>query len=535
MPGRGFQSPNSAVLVFSGLEVVDASGTWSATARWQSATNTVLGPVHNHNTAQIVVQNGHVTITGASGTGNRGSAPEETLWIGFRFSRSSGTPQFTKITGTATVAMVYENPVTDVRGRLVSNTYQSVRGYVDRQAQYRDGGPIRQENDLLTSPIDVFVALLRDKNIGAGEPSTNVSTDNISEIRTALGPARIDGQIGIARTQGFEGSAEALRAFGIILRRSGDQYQFQDVGAGPVALLTDQHITQLSTNLSPLSEIYTEYLLSYRYSRPLGQHSRHIVADPYHIAHTTSASVRGDSIVAAGMFGSVLPGYRVHIEAPGISTSRSVLGVDDASTIRVDGEALPVSNSASVWIGPHFSYRCYLSAQKYGDFRRKKDIKQDLIADEATAQQVIDREISYHTVAKYRAEVQAPIGAARINEGDRICLDHIDLPAPLQSRKVARYPNGLPYAQTDINAGLIITDGDAQLDIGTVCARSGHDVEVLRVDGHVGRGSLDTLRQNWPASTALYHQPHTWIVTRRSIDPENSVVSLRTETWDDLP
>lgn len=451
-------------------------------------------------------------------------------FIYWYFYRATGV---TPPSGTVNISMsaacdlVYQNPILDARA--IPNTYQAITGYIDRQENYKDGGPVRAEGEKLTSPIDVVIALLRDDEVGAGAKSQNVITHNVAAIRDRLGTARIDGQIGTSRVQSFSEWQNLLRSFGISLQVSGGEYRILDDEASPSAILTDHNIIDISTEQSPISEIYTEYVLDYHYSHATGQYAKRLVADPHHIGVADGRTTGNTVILFGGGISGILSGHRVHIEGAGISETRDVARVD-GNTVHVDGNSLPDVNPVRVWVGPYFDYQCHLSTEKYGH-QRPKIIQMDLVADDATARQILSREIAYNTPTKYRIRLRCPIGAARIQQGDRICIDHRDLPVPIQASEVARYPSGLPYAQTDITTGLTPPPTETS---GILFARQRSATEALRVGAGRGRGLIETLRQNWPSGTKVYHQSHISRVTRREINPRQDIVTLHTETLEIL-
>ena len=426
----------------------------------------------------------------------------------------------------ADVTYIYENPLA---GRTTfPDMYIAASGYTDRAAQYADGSAVRQEGSLLTNPVDVIVALLRDKQIGVRAKSSNVTGD-VGKIRTSLGAARLDGQFGGNRPLSVEKMKTLLRSFGITLRRSGDQYQISHTTSAPTALLSEQDIIRIGTELSPISEIAQTFVLSYRYSHALGRHTRHLIRDPHYTVATTGR-VRGNTLTLSGNLSSILIGDRIHVEGSGISTTRTVKRKQGAA-VEVDGNAMPTTDPVQVWSGPHFDYACYLSSQEYGYQTQERAIELDIVADDATARGIMAREVAYYTRQKYRPKLQCPLGAVRIMGGDRISIDHRELPAPIQARLVAHYAGGLPYAAGPATGLSFLTGESAAATAqGTTYAKSASAVEVMRVGSQYARGSMHTLRQSWPPASEVWYQPHIFTVTRWSVNPETDTITLHTET-----
>ena len=89
----------------------------------------------------------------------------------------------------------YPNPFLDTPEVV----YETIRtrplwGTKDAAANYTDGGVINTADLKLTSPIDVLLALLRDKDVGMGKKVADIDV-SVPAIRTALGTRRVDGQL----------------------------------------------------------------------------------------------------------------------------------------------------------------------------------------------------------------------------------------------------------------------------------------------------------------------------------------------------
>ena len=426
-------------------------------------------------------------------------------------------------------AIGHSNPL--VASRSIPNTYQAVQGYVDRAAQYRDGGPIHSEGDILTSPIDLAQAMLRDKRVGLNTPIAEIDTGNIPAIRDALGNTRIDGQIGVSRAQTFDDTSRFLEIFGVQMRRAA-QYKFSHTQKSPpVALLTDENIISLSGETSRLSEIKTEFLLRYRHSRATGRHTKHLVADPNFVYHSNAASVNDNTITIPAADANILVGHKLHVEGVGVSEACTITAVNGAS-VEVDCSGIPQTNPVEVWIGPFFSYPCHVASSRYMVTNQPHTIETDLVADDTTAQYIMKQAIAYHTTLKHRITVRGPIGTARITDGESCAIDHRDLPRTLKPIRIGHYAAGLPYSTLDVTTGLSIENASAAAATDGIMYIS-HDEdglrEAIRVEGDRGRGMLHTFRRSWPSGSEVYYSPHVWTVTQRTIDAERDTVTLRLE------
>ena len=64
--------------------------------------------------------------------------------------------------------------------------FQSTEGYKDDAANYADGGVVNAADTVLSSPLDIAHALLRDKKIGMGMPTAQVDRSLIVQDRAKM-------------------------------------------------------------------------------------------------------------------------------------------------------------------------------------------------------------------------------------------------------------------------------------------------------------------------------------------------------------
>ena len=418
------------------------------------------------------------------------------------------------------VSFEHQNALSGPRQQFYSDMYQAVMGYTDRAENYVDGGVVRADGNALTSPIDVFLATLRDADT-VGVREANIEISDLAGIRQRLGAERADGSTGVGRPLTQQDWQGFLQAFAIVSQKSGEKWKLLQPGTTSRALLTSQEIISLKVHRSALSEIRNRFQISYAYSHPQNRYTRHLLADPDYTL-TGTGDVSGNTLTTDHAPTGALPEQIIHIEGGGVSTSRRIESVQ-GNTITVTGAAIAAQNDVEFWAGPYFSYLCYLSALRYGDTPTKK-IDAILVVDAATAQGILDRETEYYTSPHYRAEIVAPLQASRIAEGDVVFIDHPDLPASIQASEVGMYAAGIDFASTP-QTGLT-QDGDTSAGVLYVPSAQ---PEIIRLDGQYGRGLLNTLRQSHSAEAEVRHCPLKWTVARRSIDPTRATVTLLAE------
>ncbi len=418
------------------------------------------------------------------------------------------------------ISFAHRNALSGPRQQFYSDIYQAVRGYTDRAGNYIDGGVVRRDGNMLTSPIDLYLALLRDKD-GARVRAANIEVSDLAGIRNRLGTDRADGSTAIGRPLTQQDIQSFLQSFRIVSKKSAEKWKILQPGITSRALLTPHEIISIKTRRSALSDIRNRFQARYAYSHPQNRYTKHLLrTSDYTLAGT--GDVSGNNLTTDHAPTGAVKGQIIHIEGGAVSTSRRIKSVR-GNIIAFTGAAIAAQNDVEFWAGPYFSYLCYLSALRYGDTPTSKT-DHILITDDATAQGILEREVEYYTSPHYHAEIVVPLEASRIAEGDAIFIDHPDLPPAAQASKVGMYGAGLDFASTpqtgltqegDTSAGVLYVDSDQP--------------EIIRLDGQYGRGLLNTLRQSHSTGAEVRHCPLKWIAARRSIDPDRNAVTLHLE------
>ena len=355
--------------------------------------------------------------------------------------------------------VTYRNAFSVSGPQLLDACFQGVQGYQDQATNYIDGGVVRQDRLVLTSPIDVLIALLRDKHGGA-VAEADIDTANIAAVRTHLGSARLDGQI--SEPLSFFDIDTLLHTFGIHAKKIGDVYSFFTTSDAPTALLGNEQIIAIQTNTTNTRDIHSEFAVEYRYSHITNRYTRHLLADPY-FSLTGQASVSGDTLTfAAGGFDDLDAGMTVHIEAAGLSATKKIKSITSDTILVMDSGGIPATQNVTFWVGVYFSYPCYLAAQKRGHNTTPKRVSLPLVSDDSTAQQVLDHLISQYAVIGHQAKLTLPMNAASISVAEKIAIDHPDLPESLHPTRAGVYTPGLKYSEDTPATGLTWEDTDAQ-------------------------------------------------------------------------
>lgn len=66
------------------------------------------------------------------------------------------------------------------------NLFQSIEGYKDAATNYADGGVVNAADTVLSSPLDIAHALLKNKKIGMGMPTAQVDRSTIVQDRAKM-------------------------------------------------------------------------------------------------------------------------------------------------------------------------------------------------------------------------------------------------------------------------------------------------------------------------------------------------------------
>ena len=323
--------------------------------------------------------------------------------------------------------------------------YQVVRGYSDTAANYADGGVVNAADRVLSSPLDIAHALLRDKKIGMGMPTAQVDRSLIVQDRAKM-PAGYRFDFSMNEAHGFDAFSKLL-AHGLLRMWFGADGKWKikpySTRDAVVAHFNGWNILRDTFRMkkSPVREIYNHFFLRYGWHEALGYYTKSLIRS-HHTKRwgtgtlsnisganaTLSASVPNDTLQSDSPINA---GDRIWFDGDYytvVAAATQTATTLNLSVRKEDGNAVAKRNKP-YYLGANFDYRCWQSAQRYGIEQSYKGhesqaIESKYIQDDSTARAFLDALIQYYGQAEDIATFQTGIGAVALDPGDVISIDH---------------------------------------------------------------------------------------------------------------
>ena len=350
--------------------------------------------------------------------------------------------------------------ITQLQGQIVTfnlpqatkkKIFQAIEGYKDSAANYADGDVVNAANRVLSSPLDIAHALLRDRKIGMGIPTAQVDRSAIVQDRAKM-PAGYRFDFSMNEAHDFDAFAELLMHGLLHMSFDADGMCRIKPSNSPdavVAHFNGWNILRDTFRMkkSPTREIANHFFMRYGWHEALGYYTKSLIRSPkvkWQGIGTLTASGPNPTI-GAGLLagaasemtaGDISPtrGDRVWIDGKYyICLTADIL--NDRFYIHLNPEGgtlrsqVTPKNDVQFYLGTNFDYRCFHSSQRYGIGQSYKGheaqaIETKYIQDESTARAFLDALIQYYSHAEDIAKFKTGIGAVALDPGDVISIDH---------------------------------------------------------------------------------------------------------------
>ena len=432
------------------------------------------------------------------------------VWNWTYYSYNYSNVELENLSLSMSATATYKNPFKP--SQTYETTLQAVVGYKDMAANYADGGVVNTADLKLTSPIDVLLALLRDKDVGMGKKVADIDV-SVPAIRTALGTRRVDGQLTEPMTS--EHLSRFARQHDMAINVVGEKFKITHRATNhPVALFTGRHnILRVESVHASTAQVKNAITLRYNYSHITGKHHAIIARNGTKKTSGTGSiatkTLTGTQFQAHG----VLPGDRVYLETatPYYDIVKSV--ESEKSLTLTTGIAGNAANTPYT-IGTFYDHRCAASIAQYSEKVYTEDLV--MVADDSTAEAVMDQYIDDMATPK----VTCVFGAAfypYLENNDTIAIDSRHIAASDLLGKVTS-----TIYRTDSVASLIGKTNVASLPLSNdfVFIESADPYEthfeiIGNTDGQAGsRGMLNSRARAWPAGAKVRKVTDSWRVVK---------------------
>lgn len=334
----------------------------------------------------------------------------------------------------------------NISGNPSQNIYQSISGYKDAAANYADGGVVNAADMVLSSPLDIAHALLRDKKIGMGMPTTQVDRSAIVQDRAKM-PTGYRFDFSMNEAHGFDAFSKMLSHgllrmwFGADGKWKVKPYATRDAVVGHFNKWNIDTDT-LRIKKSPVREIYNHFFLRYGWHQALGYYTKNLIRS-YHtkrwgtgtLSNVSGANATLRARVPSDALQSDSPinvGDRIWFDGDyyAVRTAATQTATAlDLSVQKEDGSNAVAKQNKPYYLGANFDYRCWQTEQHYGIRQSYKGhesqaIESKYIQDATTAEAFLDALIQYYGQAEDIATFQTGLGAVALDPGDMISIDH---------------------------------------------------------------------------------------------------------------
>ena len=386
--------------------------------------------------------------------------------------------------------------------------YQAVTGYVDRVANYTDGGVINTNGMVLTSPIDVVHALMRDEDYGMGIPSAQIDRSDIDEQRQ---PTHRRFDFSLNEQIGFDTFSDLIMQGQMYMHvDANNKWKIRTEKKGvPVAAFT--HLWNIyegsfSVQKTPLRDVKNHFFLRYGYSSATKSYAKSLIRSGTRrgagqgnllsdgMFYVTTASMASPAAVGDRLWFNGWYYIVIEIISSWIWRVR-----------RENGDSIVAMQNQAFHVGPHFDLRCYESEQAYGRKAYRgiveSAIESKFIQDDATARSYLNHLIDYHAYPVDVVSISTGLSAIDLDVGDEIIVDH---PYRTGIEEIGTLSSILDwYSETvswNLNSGVTVTEDDY------ILLQKGVYFEVLQSGGgtSVTRGQMNSIPRRWPLGTSVY-------------------------------
>ena len=420
------------------------------------------------------------------------------------------------------------------------NIFQSTEGYKDAAANYADGGVVNAADAVLSSPLDIAHALLRDKKIGMGMPTAQVDGSTIVQDRAKM-PTGYRFDFSMNEAHGFDAFSKLL-SHGLLRMWFGadGKWKIKPYGTrdAVVAHFNGWNILKDTFRMkkSPVREIYNHFFLRYGWHEALGYYTKSLIRS-HHTKRWGTGTLSGVSGANATLSARV-PGGKLQSDSP-INVGDRIWFDGDDYTVRAaatqtttalnlsvqkaDGSNAVAKQNKPYYLGTNFDYRCWQSAQRYGIEQSYKGhesqaIESKYIQDDSTARAFLDALITYYSQAEDIATFQTGIGTVALDPGDMISIDH-----PLLGQADAAHGKLNQAISWPDTAFGITHPTDRNLAAGDVIVLEDADTdafELIRVTSASGgrvtaceRGYGNAIPRRWGSGHAFARIRKKWQIT----------------------
>ena len=467
-------------------------------------------------------------------------------------SKNYGAVYF--FTGGAFLPRLNTGPTFTVEGGTPDKIYQSISGYKDAAANYADGGVVNAADMVLSSPLDIAHALLRDEKIGMGMPTAQVDRSAIVQDRAKM-PTGYRFDFSMNEAHGFDAFSKML-SHGLLRMWSGADgkwkikpYSTRDAVVG--------HFNQWNIDAdtfrikkSPVREIYNHFFLRYGWHQALGYYTKNLIRS-YHTKRWGTGTVI--STLGSDMtFRASVPGDTLQSDSPintgdrmwangdyyvfiGQSTEQTATALDLPFRKEDGSNAVAIQNKP-YYLSANFDYRCWQTEQRYGirqSYRghESQAIESKYIQDANTAEAFLDALIQYYGQAEDIVTFQTGLGAVALDPGDMISIDHPLLGDSAAARGVLGQAISWPDA-----AFAITHPTDRNLAAGDVIVLEDADTgacEMIRITSASStqvtaceRGYGNTIPRRWGSSHAFARVTKKWQITDLGLNVTGAQVTI---------
>lgn len=466
----------------------------------------------------------------------------------FRITATSHTPL--DVTVTAILSYFADVGETTFSGNTI---FQSISGYKDAAANYADGGVVNAADMVLSSPLDIAHALLRDKRIGMGRPTAQVDRSAIVQDRAKM-PTGYRFDFSMNEVHGFDAFSKML-SHGLLRMWSGADgkwkikpYSTRDAVVGHFNKWNIDADT-LRIKKSPVREIYNHFFLRYGWHQALGYYTKNLIRS-YHTKRWGTGTMSNVSGANATLRANV-PGNTLQSDSPINVGDRIWFDGDyyavraaatqtatalDLSVKKEDGSNAAAKQNKPYYLGANFDYRCWQTEQRYGIRQSYKGhesqaIESKYIQDANTAEAFLDALIQYYGQAEDIVTFQTGLGAVALDPGDMISIDHPLLGDSAAARGVLGQAISWPDA-----AFAITHPTDRNLAAGDVIVLEDADTgacEMIRITSASStqvtaceRGYGNTIPRRWGSSHAFSRVTKKWQITDLGLNVTGAQVTI---------
>jgi len=484
----------------------------------------------------IIVKAGEANIAG-SGVGDTSIDLDGAGWD---FSTNWDFEQiqvFIDGTGSATINLITLDVTfleQETGDQLAFPVFQSAVGYEDQAAQYADGGVINGAGTALEIPIDVLLALQRDKRLGMRMAVASIETSTIAAERAKI--SDWEWAFSLSDTLDIDVLDEIVGQGKLRLFQTYDgkwKFSVFDKTAAPAAHFSHgwninvrnpeapagQQRSSLRVFQSPMPEIFNEFVLHYGWDEALGEYTEIEIASPHYLVTGTCTLDLAAGTLTDGsatfQTDGVQVGYKVFVARDQLYQVDAVNSETelDVSTVEAGGE-ISDGHSDTYYIGPNFDFQCFRSVQKY-KLTNRKTIHSKVVQDGDTAEAMIEHEVEYWSERRTMVEFRTSLNAVDLELTDLILVDHPDLTPKKRPILLGTLSAGINDSATALpmtGTGALLAREDDVLIIQSVNTSGKYYREVVVVTGiDEVNGEIDVTRaqggtpgRSWDAGDQVY-------------------------------